>query len=90
MSVSTYSRRVTFFLFCIKNNHKFALDIERREDITLSHMTDVLQSAAGAEQGFVVFRDRSFVECPYCKSLCHLIPGTAIISADIKYTPPKD
>jgi hypothetical protein len=78
---------VDFFLFCLQNNHRFCLTVERREDITTSNIATSL--VGNVEQGFVIYRDRTFVECPYCKSLCLIIPGTPVISTDIKYTPEK-
>lgn len=68
-----------FILTCV-NSHKFSLQVEHATDITESHVTDDKQA-----KGFAIYRDRSLVECPYCKSYCHVAPGHAKVQVD--FTP---
>jgi hypothetical protein len=63
--------------------HEFMLFVERESDLTLSHLTDDKSDSA---EGFVIFRERSFVECGYCKSLCHFTGATARL--EVNYKPP--
>jgi hypothetical protein len=67
----------------------FILDLERKEDLSesnLTHSIDVNMDSQGYihSQGYAIFRDRSFVECPYCHGLCKVLPGSSTVTVDYK------
>lgn len=74
------TRGYAFQLRC-SMGHEFMLLVERHEDLDESNILDGKKQA-----GLVIFRDRSFVECGYCKSYCRFTGVEAVVEVD--YTPP--
>jgi hypothetical protein len=68
-------------LRCTDNGHVFWLRIERTADVTLSQISDSLDM----DEGYALFRDRTLIECPYCRSLCRLTGVTGKV--EVKFTP---
>lgn len=60
--------------------HHFKLAVERKDDLSCS----VMLSDADDITGFVVFRERTPVLCPYCKALCHFTGVKAEYDLNIK------
>lgn len=79
--MSIKSTQYCIVLQCI-NGHVFSLVVERSTDVTESHITDDKQA-----KGFAVYRDRSLIECGYCKAYCQVLPGRAQV--DVDFTPSK-
>lgn len=60
--------------------HHFKLSVERKEDLSCSVMLSDMDDITG----FVVFRERTPVACPYCKALCHFTGLQAEYNLNIK------
>lgn len=60
--------------------HTFMLTVERENDLAESFLSDTLDK----QTGFVIYRDRSFVECGYCRAFCHFTGVKAEIEVNQK------
>lgn len=76
-------RETDFILICTQCRFQFALAVEHPTDITVGKMR--LHELSKHDQGYALYRERSFVLCPKCKSYCRLLPGS--LSVEVKYTP---
>ena len=65
----TYETKIGYVvqLRCI-DGHLFNLVVEREDDLQESYLMDMNVTE---ELGYIVYRDRSFVHCPYCDGFCH-------------------
>jgi len=52
----------------------FSTIVERKEDVAMSHIGDI-----GEMEGYAIYRDRNFIKCPHCRSLCRLVPGLVTV-----------
>jgi hypothetical protein len=48
----------------------FNVVLERKSDLTASHLSDT----GDPTEGYAIYRDKVFVKCPHCFSLCRLGP----------------
>jgi hypothetical protein len=76
----------SFRMKCVGVCHRtFILDVERKEDLTMSHLSDTHDP--NQNTGYAIYRDRSFVECPSCHGLCKMLPGSSTL--DVSFKPSK-
>ncbi len=76
----TEQRKPFFELQCLDYGHRFLLEVERREDISVTEV-DSLDGTP-----LILFRDRTLVLCPVCKtSYCHMTGVRG--EMEVKYTP---
>jgi hypothetical protein len=83
----TITKKMTSFrMLCVGICHSiFILDLERKEDLSMSTLSDT--GDPNQNSGYAIYRDRSFVECPYCYGLCKMLPGSSTLN--VRFTPEK-
>jgi hypothetical protein len=84
--MSKHFKMVSFRMLCVGVCHStFILDVEHKKDLSMSFLSDTLD--LNQNSGYAIYRDRSFVECPHCGSLCRILFGSSTL--DVRYTPEK-
>jgi hypothetical protein len=83
--IMTQQKMVSLLLECTLG-HEFWLDVERKEDVEMSHVSDV-----NSPEGYAIFRDRSLIKCGPCAIIgdityCRLVP-CAMMTLQVKHTP---
>jgi hypothetical protein len=54
--------------------HGWSLNLEYPTDVAMSHVTD-----DGSIEGYLIFRDKHLVKCPFCGSYCKILPGRTTV-----------